>query len=116
MLRAVLLDVRGTLWPNDLPQFTTPDPRLASLRLWRPDVDASEALAILRAALREEDGGSAQDKHGIIAAVLRRLRRHDADVLALGRALCVPASAGGADVSRRIRAAPAVASASRCGP
>jgi hypothetical protein len=36
----------------------------------------------------------AQGTHGIIAATLRRMDAHDADAVAVRRALCVPASAG----------------------
>jgi HAD superfamily hydrolase (TIGR01662 family) len=94
MLCAVLLDVGGTLWPNDLPGFAGPDPRLAWLQCALPDLDASESLEILNAALREEDGCPTQETDGIVAATLRRMGAPEADAVAVRRALCVPASAG----------------------
>jgi FMN phosphatase YigB (HAD superfamily) len=93
MLRAALLDVGGTLWPNALPAFGEPDPRLAPLRLALTWLDASEALELLGAALREENGVT-QDTHAVVAAALRHMGAHDADPVAVRRALCVPASAG----------------------
>src|SRR6266511_4325920 len=109
--RCGLPDVGGTLWPNDLPVFAGPDPRLAPLRVALPDLDASGTLELLNAALRDEDGSAIQDMHSIIATALRRMGAHSADAVAVRRALCVPASAGVADVSLRIRPAGAVASA-----
>src|SRR5215204_4379871 len=93
MLRAALLDVGGTLWPNALPAFGEPDPRLASLRLALPELDAGEAFAVLTTALREEHRIT-QDTHAAIAAALRQMGAHDVDAMAVRRALCVPASAG----------------------
>jgi FMN phosphatase YigB (HAD superfamily) len=109
MLRAVLLNVGGTLWPNDLPVFEGEDPRLKRLRRVLPGVDPIRALAALRECLRADHMTQVQDTHGALAVAVRAWSAA-VDVVAVRRALCVPASAGlhmfpgAADLLMRIRA------------
>jgi FMN phosphatase YigB (HAD superfamily) len=96
MLRAVLLDVGGTLWPDRLTPHLATDPCLEQLRQLLPHIDPGQALATLRAQLRQDDGSLVQDTHGQLACALRTLGAPaaEAQVLAVRRALCVPAASG----------------------
>jgi hypothetical protein len=67
MLRAVLLDVGGTLWPDRPTAHVSPDPCLEQLGRLLPEVDAAQALTTLRGELRQDDGALAQDTHGLLA-------------------------------------------------
>jgi hypothetical protein len=90
MLRAVLLDVGGTLWPDRPTAHVSPDPCLEQLGRLLPEVDAAQALTTLRGELRQDDGALVQDTHGLLARALRALRANSAelDVIAVRRALC----------------------------
>ncbi len=96
MVRAVLLDVGGTLWPDRLTAQVAADPYLERLGRLLPDIDAAHALSVLRGQLQQADGLLVQDTHGELARALRLLGRNPAevDVLAVRRALCVPAVPG----------------------
>src|SRR5439155_6987049 len=96
MLRAVLLDVGGTLWPDRLTAQVPDDRCLAQLARLLPTLEPAQALAALRAALREDDSGLAQTTHAVLGGALQRLgiACGDADLIAIRRALCAPASPG----------------------
>jgi phosphoserine phosphatase len=96
MLRAVLLDVGGTLWPDRLTAQVAADPCLERLGRLLPGIDAAHALSVLRRQLQHDDGVLVQDTHGALARALRLLGSNAAevDVLAVRRALCVPAVPG----------------------
>lgn len=97
VLRAVLLDVGGTLWPDRLTAHVGADPCLEQLRQLLPEIDAARLLATLRGRLQHDDGSLEQDTHGLLAAALRTLGVHAAeelDVAAVRRALCAPAVPG----------------------
>jgi FMN phosphatase YigB (HAD superfamily) len=96
MLRAVLLDVGGTLWPDRLTAHVAADPCLEQLERLLPGVDAASVLATLREHLRRDDGSLVQETHGLLAHALRTLGMHSAelDVVAVRRALCAPAVPG----------------------
>ena len=96
MLRAVLVDVGGTLWP-DRPTGQVPDDRyLAQLARLLPSLEPAQTLAALRAALREDDNGTVQNTHAVLGRALQRLgiACGDAVVIDIRRALCAPASPG----------------------
>jgi HAD superfamily hydrolase (TIGR01509 family) len=107
-VRAVLVDVGGTLWPNNLQVFEGGvDPRLEPLRQTLPGVDPLRALAALQACLTSDAATQVQDTHGALRAAVRAWAT-DADVDAVRRALCVPAStvqlfAGAPDLLTRLR-------------
>lgn len=97
MLSAVLLDVGGTLWPDGLGAPLSPAPILEQLAALLPDIDPADALAYLRAALRDDDASLVQDTHGALHRTLGRLypgKTLNTDPVAIRRALCQPASAG----------------------
>lgn len=96
MLRAALLDVGGTLWPDRLTAPVSDDPCLEQLGGLLPGVDPAQALPALRGALRQDDGSLVQNTHGLLARALRTLCANSAelDVVAVRRALCVPAVPG----------------------
>src|SRR5213080_2841962 len=95
MLRAVLVDVGGTLWPDRLTAQVPDDRCLAQLARLLPTLEPTQTLAALRAALREDDSGLAQTTHTVLGGALQRLgiACGDADLIAIRRALCAPASA-----------------------
>ncbi|TME88992.1 MAG: HAD family hydrolase [Chloroflexi bacterium] len=96
MLRAVLVDVGGTLWPDRLTGQPPDDRCLAQLARLLPGVEPAQTLAALRAALREDDNGMVQNTHAVLGRALQRLgiACGDADVIDIRRALCAPASPG----------------------
>ncbi len=96
MVRAVLLDVGGTLWPDRPTPHPGIDPCLEPLARLLPGIDAAHALATLRERLRQEDGSLVQDTHGLLARTLREfdLDPAEPDVAAVRRALCAPAVPG----------------------
>jgi FMN phosphatase YigB (HAD superfamily) len=96
MLRAVLVDVGGTLWPD---QFTGPrsdEPVLARLAELLPGVTPAESLAVLRAALRDDDQSLDQNTLAVLGGAVRSLGADGSveDLEAIRRALCVPAAPG----------------------
>jgi HAD superfamily hydrolase (TIGR01509 family) len=95
MLRAVLLDVGGTLWPEKLPPLAGIDPCLEPLSQALPSLDSSTALAAIRRYLQQDDASLEQVTHRLVAAALRSLggTPSEADAVAVRRALCVPAVA-----------------------
>ncbi len=94
MLRAVLVDVGGTLGP-DCPTLPLPDETFLSqlLRLL-PAVEPARSLAALRAAMRQDDTSLVQNTHAVLGRAIQRLGAEctDADLVAVRRALCAPAS------------------------
>src|SRR5437899_2168789 len=96
MLRAALLDVGGTLWPDRLTAHVSEEPCLEQLGRLLPGIDAAHALTTLRGELRQDDGALVQDTHGLLARALRTLcpNSADVDVVAIRRALCAPAVPG----------------------
>jgi putative hydrolase of the HAD superfamily len=96
VLRAVLLDVGSTLWPDRLTVSLGTDSCQEPLGRLLPEVHAGHALATLRAALRHDDDSLVQDTHGLLARALRTLGANslELDVLAVRRALCAPAVPG----------------------
>jgi FMN phosphatase YigB (HAD superfamily) len=100
MLRAALVDVGGTLWPDRLTRHVGSDPCIEQLGRLLPGVDAAQALARLRDELKSDDGSLVQDTHGLLARTLRTLGVKSAeldaepDVVAVRRALCAPAVRG----------------------
>jgi HAD superfamily hydrolase (TIGR01509 family) len=95
MLRAVLVDVGGTLWPDRLTWQPSDDRCLALLARLLPTLEPGQTLAALRAALRE-DNGMVQNTHAVLGRALQRLgiACGDADLIDIRRALCAPASPG----------------------
>jgi len=93
MLRAALLDVGGTLWPDKLLPPAGTDPCLEPLRRALPSVDPSAALAVIRRYLGDEDALLEQNTNDLVAAAIRSLgiSPTEADPVAVRRALCIPA-------------------------
>jgi FMN phosphatase YigB (HAD superfamily) len=96
MLRAALLDVGGTLWPDRLTVHVSPDPCLEALGRLLPELEAAQVLTTLRGALQHDDGSLVQDTHGLLADALRTfgVDMAELDVVAVRRALCAPAVPG----------------------
>jgi FMN phosphatase YigB (HAD superfamily) len=96
MLRAVLVDVGGTLWPDRLTGDRSDDPILARLAKLLPGIAPAESLAALRVAPRDDDRSLVQDTLAVLGSALRTL----GPAYALGgldeirRALCAPAAPG----------------------
>jgi hypothetical protein len=61
MLRAVLLDVGGTLWPDQPTTHLDPNLCLDQVGRLLPKLDASRTLDSLRLLLRDDDGSIVQD-------------------------------------------------------
>jgi FMN phosphatase YigB (HAD superfamily) len=99
-LRAVLLDVGGTLWPDGFPlPGAESDRQVARVREVLPDLTEEQALALIREANARFDRAAdptdlSQDTEGELAAALRALGLDPppAGVDGLRRALVVPAS------------------------
>ena len=104
MLRAVLLDVRGTLWPDRLTAHVSAAPHLEQLQRLLPGIDAASVLVTLREQLRQDDGLLVQQTHGLLARALQTLGLTSAelDVVAVRRALCAPAIPGVGLATKRI--------------
>jgi FMN phosphatase YigB (HAD superfamily) len=102
MLRAALLDVGGTLWPDQLTPSVDYDPCLRELQRLLPGVDSKRALSTLRteiqAGLARSDatGSYVQDMHGLVIRALCSLGvwRVDLDTNALRKAVCPVAVPG----------------------
>jgi len=96
MLRAALMDVGGTLWPEHVTANMGIDPCVEQLGRLGPQVDATHALTVLRRELQQDTGSVVQDTHGLLARALRSLGRDwaELEVLAVRRALCAPAVPG----------------------
>src|ERR1051325_7000943 len=97
MLRAVLLDVGGTLWPNDLGGDADSDATvLARLAQLLPASVPARSLVALRAALRTHDQALIQDTLAVLSGALQALGAACAgeDLEAIRRALCAPAVPG----------------------
>jgi FMN phosphatase YigB (HAD superfamily) len=93
MLHAALVDVGGTLWPDQLTAHVTVDACLEELRRLLPELDAAHVLATLRSELRHDDRSLLQDTHALLARALRSLGANttELDVVAVRRCLCTPA-------------------------
>jgi FMN phosphatase YigB (HAD superfamily) len=94
---AVLLDVGGTLWPDALSATLSSEPVLQQLAVLLPDIEPADALAHLRAALKNEDASLVQDTHGVLHRSLAQMYPGacpNGDPVTIRRALCQPASAG----------------------
>lgn len=96
MLRAVLVDVGGTLWPDRLTGHSSDEHCLTELARLLPDLDAGQSLNALRDALRVDDTSLVQDTHPLLAGALHALGAEcNLDrVVAIRRALCAPAVPG----------------------
>ncbi len=96
MLRAALLDVGGTLWPDQVTTNMGIDPCVEQLGRLLPQVDAMHALTVLRGELQQDTGSVVQDTHGLLARALHSLGPDwdELDVVAVRRALCPPAVPG----------------------
>lgn len=97
MLRAVLVDVGGTLWPERLTGERSDDAILAKLEALLPGLPPADSLAVLRAALRDDDPSPVQNTLAVLGAAVRSLGVDGAtdEVLdAIRCALCVPAVPG----------------------
>ena len=95
MLRAVLVDVGGTLWPDHPSADRSDGPILARLAKLLPDSPPAERLDALRAALRDDDRSLIQDTLAVLGGAVRTLapERGLGDLDAIRRALCAPAAA-----------------------
>jgi hypothetical protein len=93
VLRAVLLDVGGTLWPDVWPEHPTDDvERVARLRDAISWLSEFEAFALVRALAMPHRATERQETTSLIASALRRLNlRTDVPVLAVASAMCLPA-------------------------
>src|ERR1051326_1537598 len=96
MLRAVLVDVGGTLWPDPLGGHGSDAIILARLASLLPGIAPAESLAAFRAALRADDQSPVQDTRAVLSDAMRALGADysDKDLDAIRRALCVPAVPG----------------------
>ena len=75
MLRAVILDVGGTLWPDRLTGGSADEHHLPQLAALLPELDAAQCLLALRQALRADDQSLAQNTHGVLDGALQAGRR-----------------------------------------
>jgi FMN phosphatase YigB (HAD superfamily) len=96
MLRAVLVDVGGTLWPDRLSGHSLDQAILARLATLLPGLEPAESLDALRTALRGDDQSPVQDTRAVLRGALQTLGVDNADdvVDAIRRALCAPAVPG----------------------
>jgi FMN phosphatase YigB (HAD superfamily) len=96
MLRAVLLDVGGTLWPDRLTGHLPDEQCLARIAALVPEVDPAQCLDALRAALRADDQSLVQDTHAVLARALQAFGAHSEPqrLVAIRRAICAPAVPG----------------------
>jgi HAD superfamily hydrolase (TIGR01662 family) len=96
MLRAVLMDVGGTLWPDRPTGYLSDEHCLTGLAALLPDIDAAHCLHTLRAALRADEQSLVQDTHALLARALHSLGAEceREQVVAIRRAICAPAIPG----------------------
>ena len=96
MLRAVLMEVGGTLWPDRLTGQSSDEHCLARLATLVPALDPAQCLQILRDALRAEDQSLVQDTHAVLAGALQALgaQCEPERLVAIRRAICAPAVPG----------------------
>lgn len=96
MLRAVLVDVGGTLWPDHFGGHRSDETVLACLANLLPGIAPAESLAALRAALRDDDHSLVQDALAVLSGAIQALGADCADdsLDAIRRALCAPAVPG----------------------
>src|SRR5919199_4125615 len=97
MLRAVLVDVGGTLWPNDLGGNAGSDETIrARLAKLLPEIAPAQSLAALRAALHVDDQSLVQDTLALLSGAIQALGVDCANegLDAIRRALCAPAVPG----------------------
>jgi FMN phosphatase YigB (HAD superfamily) len=102
MLRAALLDVGGTLWPDKMAPRADYEPCLREVGRLLPGVDPRHALSTLRteiqAGLARSDATRSyvQDTHGLVIKALCSLGvwRVDLDTNALRKAVCPAAVPG----------------------
>src|SRR5919199_399022 len=96
MLRAVLVDVGGTLWPDRLTGQLSDEHCLARLAALLPELDPAQCLYTLRRALRGDDQSLVQNTHTVLAGALQALGAEcELDqVAAIRRAVCAPALPG----------------------
>ena len=96
MLKAVLMDVGGTLWPDRLTGRFADEPCLARLAALVPELDAAACLIALRDALRADDRSLVQDTHAVLARALQALGAECGPerLVAIRRAICAPAVPG----------------------
>ena len=93
VLRAVLVDVGGTLWPDVWPEGSDDDfERVARLRHAVPSMADSDALALVRALAMPHPVTERQETASMIATALRGLNlRTDVPVSVVAAAMCLPA-------------------------
>jgi FMN phosphatase YigB (HAD superfamily) len=102
MLRAALLDVGGTLWPDQLTPRVDYEACMRNLERLLPGVDPRHALSALRAEIEaglarsDATGAYVQDMHGLVIKALCSLGvwRVDLDTNALRKAVCPVAVPG----------------------
>jgi FMN phosphatase YigB (HAD superfamily) len=95
MLHGVLVDVGGTLWPDRLTGDRSDERILAGLEKLLPGI-TSEGLAVLRAALRDDDQSLVQNTLAVLGDAVRSLGADCSveDLEAIRRVLCGPAVPG----------------------
>jgi FMN phosphatase YigB (HAD superfamily) len=96
MLRAVLLDVGGTLWPDQLGGHGSDEIILSRLAALLPGLAPAESLSALRSALRDDEQSPVQNTLAVLSDAVRALGADypDKDMDAVRRALCAPAVSG----------------------
>jgi FMN phosphatase YigB (HAD superfamily) len=96
MLRAVLLDVGGTLWPDQLSGRGSDEIMLARLATLLPGLAPAESLSALRTALQNDDQSPVQHTLAVLSDAIKALGADypDKDLDAVRRALCAPAVSG----------------------
>jgi FMN phosphatase YigB (HAD superfamily) len=112
VLKAVLLDVGGTLWPDHHTFGDVQDDRLNRLRALLPGVEPARAWAICDSWLRRATEPLEHDLRRAVRSALQELGVEPAGVPAaeVVRALCLPARRGPHPaVPRDTRAAPRAA-------
>ncbi|MGH2789341.1 MAG: HAD family hydrolase, partial [Actinomycetota bacterium] len=98
MLRAALVDVGGTLWPDRGPPGEA-QCRVRQLHALLPQLTREQASLLADAlnapALKwERDGALAQNTDAIVEEVLLERGIREADTVSIRRAMCIPASKG----------------------
>jgi putative hydrolase of the HAD superfamily len=96
VLRAVLMDVGGTLWPDRLIGGVAQDRILARLAELLPGVAPERSLSELRTALRDDEQSLVQDTRAVLGRAVRLLGVDYPveDLDAIRSALCTPAVPG----------------------